>query len=178
LHFRVESSWQNSPRFLDTETTGLDNRAEIIEICILDQDGSILLDTLVKPLRKIPPDAIQIHGITNDMVADAPGWLEVWPQVQSALAGRYTGVYNADFDMRMLEQTNRASGIPWNPGDFRFFCIMKLFSQYLGTSRWQTLEAAGRQFGLTLPNAHRAQADTRLALEIFSLMTGKGAGAW
>jgi DNA polymerase III subunit epsilon len=170
--------WQTGPVFLDTETTGLDNHAEIVEICILEQDGSILLDTLVKPTRRIPTDVIQIHGINNDMVASAPGWAEIWPQVQTALAGRYIGVYNADFDVRMLDQSNRASGIQWNPRDFRFFCIMKLYAQFLGTFRWQTLEAAGRQCGLALPNTHRAQADTRLAREIFAHIAGKNMSAW
>jgi DNA polymerase III subunit epsilon len=170
--------WQTGPLFLDTETTGLDSRAEIVEICILEKDGSTLLDTLVKPFRRIPADVIQIHGITNDMVANAPSWLEVWPQVQAALSGRYVGVYNADFDMRMLDQTNRASGIHGNARDFRFFCIMKLYAQFLGTSRWQTLEAAGRQCGLALPNAHRAQADTRLAREVFAHIVGKSASSW
>jgi DNA polymerase-3 subunit epsilon len=170
--------WQIGPVFLDTETTGLDSWAEIVEICIVEKDGSILLDTLVKPNRKIGADVIKIHGITNDMVANAPGWLDVWPRVQAALAGRYIGAYNADFDLRMIEQTNRTSGITWNSRDYRFFCIMKLYAQLSGTSRWQTLEAAGRQCGLVLPNAHRAQADTQLAREVFACIIGKGAGAW
>jgi DNA polymerase-3 subunit epsilon len=170
--------WQTGSIFLDTETTGLDSQAEIVEICILEKDGSVLLDTLVKPYRKIPLDVIKIHGITNDMVAHSPGWLDVWPLVQAALAGRYIGVYNADFDIRMLEQTNRASGIQWNSRDFCFFCIMKLYAQFLGTSRWQTLEAAGRQCGLALPNAHRALADTRLAREVFAHIAGQGVSTW
>jgi DNA polymerase-3 subunit epsilon len=176
--YTARTYWQTGPVFMDTETTGLGSQAEIVEICILEQDGNILLDTLVRPYRRIPPDVIQIHGITNDIVANAPGWVDVWPQVRTALAGRYIGVYNADFDIRMIEQSNRASGILWNPRDYRFFCIMKLYAQFLGTTRWQTLDAAGRQCGLSLTNVHRAQADTRLAREVFAHIAGKSAGTW
>jgi len=54
------------PIFLDTETTGLDNRAEIIEISIVDYQGKVLFDELVKPMRTIPIEATRVHGITND----------------------------------------------------------------------------------------------------------------
>ena len=60
-----------TPVFLDTETTGLNDLAEIVEISILDDDGLVLLDTLVRPRRPIPADAIRIHGIRNEMVAEA-----------------------------------------------------------------------------------------------------------
>ena len=161
--------WQSGPVFMDTETTGLEGSAEIIEICILDHKGSVLVDTLVKPCRKIPWQVTRIHGITNEMVAGSPAWIEVWPEVRKAISGRAVGVYNSDFDVRMLSQTNRICGISWNPRDHHFFCIMKLYAEFLG-GRWQKLEAAGHQCGLSLPNAHRAQADTRLAREVFAYL--------
>lgn len=175
---RARYHLQMDPLFLDTETTGLDPRAEIVEICILKKDGTVLLDTLVKPRKQIPADAIKIHHITNEMVANAPSWVEVWPQIQALLSGKQIGIYNADFDIRMFEQTNRANGIRWNPQEFKQFCIMKLYAQFRGSSHWRTLADAGRQCGLALPNAHRAQADTRLALAIFACIAGTNPLDW
>lgn len=66
--------WLRNCVILDVETTGLDKYAEIVEISIIDEQGHILLNTLVKPLEPIPDDVIAIHGITNEMVASAPSW--------------------------------------------------------------------------------------------------------
>jgi DNA polymerase-3 subunit epsilon len=150
------------PVFLDTETTGLDPDAEIIEISIIDHDGVVLVDTLVKPTRSIPVDAIRIHGITDLMVKDAPTWPEIWPVVESALRGRYIGIYNVDFDLRMMRQSHWRYGIPWDFPQNRVFDVMKLYADYSGSQRWVSLDTAGRQSGIGLPNAHRAQADTIL----------------
>jgi len=60
--------------YLDTETTGLKDYDQIVEICLLDNDGAVLIDSLVKPTVKIPLDATRIHGITDAMVSSAPTW--------------------------------------------------------------------------------------------------------
>lgn len=158
------------PVFLDTETTGLHNSAEIIEISIVDCHGSVLLDTLVKPVYSIPWDVIRVHGITDEMVVGAPLWSEVWPQVEKMLKGRYVGIYNADFDIRMMKQSHSLNGMSWTMTENRNFCIMKLYAKFYGTGRWQKLESAGRQCGLALPNTHRAKDDTLLARAIFEHM--------
>ena len=163
---------ESQPVFLDTETTGLNDQAEIVEISILDHAGEVLLDTLVRPRRSIPPDAVRIHGIRNDMVAAAPTWLEVWPQVEASLQGRMVGIYNADFDLRMLRQTHRMNGLPWRAPEMQPFCIMRLYSDYRGTNRFISLEDAGRQLGIALPNAHRARADTALARAVLLRLAG------
>ena len=59
--------------FFDTETTGLSDEDEIVHIAIVDIDGSVLIDTLVKPSKLIPSEATYIHNITNKMVEYAPG---------------------------------------------------------------------------------------------------------
>ena len=60
------------PLILDTETTGLGDEAEICEIAVIRQDGSVVLDTLVRPTGKISEDATRVHGITDADVRDAP----------------------------------------------------------------------------------------------------------
>ena len=139
------------PVFLDTETTGLNDLAEIVEISILDDDGLVLLDTLVRPRRPIPADAIRIHGIRNEMVAEAPSWLQIWPEVEAILQGRPVGIYNADFDLRMLKQSHRWNGLVWRPPEMQPFCIMRLYADFRGTSRFQSLENAGQQLGIPCP---------------------------
>lgn len=59
----LAQQWLDDNRlFIDTETTGLGDDAEIVEICIIDSHGFILLNTLVKPTKPIPDEAIAIHG--------------------------------------------------------------------------------------------------------------------
>jgi DNA polymerase III subunit epsilon len=161
------------PVFLDTETTGLDGNAEIIEICVIDHDGVVLIDTFVKPIRSIPFDAMRIHGISNDMVANAPSWAQAWPQVEAVLQNRYVAIYNDDFDIRMIKQSHRGSGIAWQPPYSRSLDVMKLYAEFSGLSRWVSLEAAGSQCNIPLPNSHRALADTRLLRELFLFIANR-----
>lgn len=168
---------QFQPIFLDTETTGLTPMSEIVEISVIDHDGSLLLDTLVRPTRPIPWDAILVHGITDTMVSDAPTWPQVWHKLEAILRDRYVGIYNADFDLRMMRQSHSLYGLSWQNDSFSHFCIMKLYAQFYGqargrygTPRWQSLSDAARQCGIPVENAHRAQADTRLAMAVFNYM--------
>ena len=157
---------QMKPVFLDAETTGLDAKAEVVEICIVEHDGEVLLNTLVKPSTYIPRDAVRIHGITDEMVQDTPTWIHVWPEVESILSGRVVGIYNADFDIRIMRQTHGLLGMRWlNPAD-KVFCIMKLYADFYGSRRWQSLDMAGRQCGISLKNSHRALDDTLLARQV------------
>lgn len=168
------------PLFLDTETTGLDSRSEIIEICIADHHGAVLFQSLVKPAQPIPLDATRIHGITNAHVQSAPTWLEVWPQVQDLITGRVIGIYNAEFDLRMIRQTNLFYRIQWRPAkETTFFCIMLLYAQFIGEKdyrrggyRLHSLEKAGRQCRIPIPNSHRAVDDTLLARQVLRYIAG------
>ena len=165
---------QKNPVFLDTETTGTGPMDSIIEISIVDTDGTVLLDTLVKPVGKISPDAISVHHITNEMVKDAPTWKVVWEKTKAILQNRIVVIYNADFDVRMLKQTHMVNWMAWAPPPgTEFTCLMKLYAQFYGerntktgTYKWQSLDIAGQQCGIPLPNTHRAKDDTLLAREL------------
>ncbi|HMD90676.1 MAG TPA: 3'-5' exonuclease [Anaerolineaceae bacterium] len=157
------------PVYLDTETTGLDRNDEIVEISIIDEDGKVLLESFVKPTQPIPADVIQVHGITNEMVQKAPSWPVLWMRVRSVLFGRLLAIYNADFDLRMMQQTHARHRIPWKD-TFKSIDIMKLYSDYRGewdsvrrSMRYHSLDSAGRYFKISIPNSHRATDDTLLA---------------
>ena len=158
------------PVYLDTETTGVAVSDQIVEICVLDHDGRVLVDSLVRPLGRIPGATASIHGITDQMVKHAPTWAELWPELESILAMRRVAIYNSEFDMRLMQQSHRRHGLAWGVQAQQFMCIMQLFARYSGqwdsrrgSYRWHSLETAGRHCRIALPNAHRARADAALA---------------
>jgi len=60
---------------LDAETTGLGNQDEICEITVIDAEtAKPIINTLIKPKHSIPEDVIKVHGISNDVVSDAPDY--------------------------------------------------------------------------------------------------------
>lgn len=154
--------------YLDTETTGLDSSAEIVDIAIIDVAGRVLLDELVKPTQPIPADATGIHGITNAMVERARGWPEIAPRVSRLLADA-SGVviYNADFDIRIMEQCNARHRLPtyranWHCAMRRYAAFAGQRHQRYGGYRWHKLTDAAAAFGHREAVEHRALADTRL----------------
>jgi DNA polymerase III epsilon subunit-like protein len=167
---------------LDTETTGLDEHAEIVELALIDTAGNPLLDTLIKPQRPIPPDATDIHGITNADVQHAPDWRDVQPLLLDLIAGRTLVIYNANYDVRLMHQSARAAGIDRpplhsypcsDPTIMRAYCAMLMYAEWWGdyddyrqSWRWQKLQTAAHRHGLPAPAAHRALSDcvTTLAL--------------
>lgn len=172
--------WHESPVFLDTETTGLGETAQIIEICIIDSGGETLYQTLVKPNGKIPPETVAVHGITDVMVQDAPTWFQVLSKVQSILRNKLVGAYNAEFDLRMMMQSHFPKGAH-RPDinaymstylNAQFFCVMNLYMDYSSSLNYQSLEVAGKKCGITLPNSHRACDDTLLVRELFLHIAG------
>jgi len=171
------------PVFLDTETTGLEDGDQIVEICVLDHDGSVLVDSLVKPACRIAPAAAAVHGITEEAVQAAPLWPEVWPAVEAVLRGRLVAIYNAPFDLRMIEQSHRAHGLAGRPPRVDTRCLMELYARFRGDwsarrggYRWHRLEDAGWQCGIEQKQAHRARADAWLARAVLHHVAGQGSG--
>lgn len=173
----ARSLHEYAPVFLDTETTGTGPTAEIIEIAIVGYDGRPLFDSLVKPRGSSEPEALRVHGITEDMLVDAPTWDKVWIQVEPILTSNWVGVYNLDFDLRLMKQTLQRYMLKWRAPEERLFCVMKLYAQFAGdwdyrrsSYRWHSLEEAGRQCGIALQNVHRALGDALLTRALFEYM--------
>ena len=96
---------------LDTETTGLDGYAEIVQVAVVDRAGDVLLDCLVKPTRPVPTEATAVHEISDGDLLHAPTLIQMDQQLKATLEGRFVAAYNADFDFRVLNQSLRARGL-------------------------------------------------------------------
>jgi len=160
--------------FLDTETTGLDGSAEIIDIALVDRDGGVLLDTLVRPQRPIPAGASFVHGLFDGDVAAALTWAEIHPVLLPILASRRVIVFNADYDRRLIHQCciQDGLGLP----DCVWECAMLAHAKFAGEPgqwgkqfRWHKLEAAAKSFGID-PGGHRALGDAKAARQVVFAM--------
>lgn len=175
----IARQWiEQKPVYLDTETTGLDKNAEIIEIGVVGPDGEILFESYVRPFQPIPLAAIRLHGISNETVQNALAWPSIWPNVREHLINRPVGIYNAEFDLRLMRQSMERYRLPWRE-NLSAFDILQLYSEYRGvwdpyrkSFRFFKLEEAGRQLGIALPNAHRAVEDARLARAVLHRLAG------
>jgi DNA polymerase III subunit epsilon len=155
--------------FLDTETTGLDRCSEVIEIAIVDRAGTVLVDSLVRPFAAIPTVATAIHGISDQDVAGAPTWDELYPRIASICCDRRVVVYNAQFDFRLVQQSCVRAGL--TPVESRFYCAMQAFTLFhsapvhRGRPRFLPLNFAAKSFSLTIPE-HRALGDALACLGV------------
>ncbi len=165
---------------LDTETTGLNEAAEICQIAIIDDTGAPLLDTLVKPTRSIPADATAIHKINDAMVVQAPSWRDVFPVAASLLFQREVIIYNAAYDCRLMHQSTAALGVDLPlDGMARFHCAMYAFAEVYGdwnyryeTWKWKPLATACYYYNLPVDNAHSALGDCLMTLAVCKKMAG------
>jgi len=164
---------QNNALILDTETTGLDNRAEIVQIGIASLDGKELFNSFVQPAKtRRWPDAQRVHGISWSAVQNAPTMGQLSEELKEIMNGRLVAIYNADFDTRILRQSIKADSAAnlyqWLQ-KLEWECVMQAYAEYwgqrntrYGSYKWQSLTNACRQQGVKVSNAHDALGDALL----------------
>ena len=161
---------------VDTETTGLDGGAEVIDLAVLDRHGRVLLETLLRPRRPIPAHVARIHGLHDRDVRDAPTFAQVWPTLRPLLAGRTLVAYNVAFDARLLRQTATLHGVSFPA--LAQECAMRRYAAYRaaaglpGGRGAHSLEHACRQHGIPT-GGHRAAADCHATLALLRAMAGR-----
>ncbi|MET9387889.1 3'-5' exonuclease [Streptomyces sp. NPDC002928] len=150
---------------LDTETHALWGR--VMEVAVVDAaSGEVLLETVVNPQTPVTEGAFAVHGISDAMVADAPTWDQVLPEVLRVTDGRKILAYNAEYDKAVtIGDCQRVGVDPQHlSGRGSWGCIMRR------RSAWEGM----RDF-LPLDGGHRALGDTCAALDVLrSLAKGRG----
>ncbi len=163
---------------IDTETTGLSARDEIIEIAVVGADGSVLFESLVRPRSgRVPAASTRIHGLTFSDVARAPTWPEVVDRLHSVVAGHRVFAWNAGFDERLSVQSSRAWALPHPlPG---FECAMRAYAacRGIGSGSMRLERAASVEGVLRSGQAHRSADDARLTLAVLNCLRRSPAAA-
>lgn len=162
-----------SPRTVDTEATGLDDDDQVIEIAILDAGGEVLFESLVQPTVPLKPAAAAVNGITEDELASAPTWPEIYPVVASLLYGRPVVAHSAEFDRRLLAQTCVAHGLSVLDADWN--CTMDLMRFFNGGHRI-SLANSMAIMGVARPEqgrAHRAVHDAECCRRVLAALASR-----
>jgi DNA polymerase-3 subunit epsilon len=161
---------------VDLETTGgrmngRDGKTAdaITEIGAVKVRGGVVLGefaTLVDPERSIPPQIVQLTGITTAMVCDAPTIAAVLPMFLEFAHGAVLVAHNARFDMGFLRAAADQCGIRWvRP---QTLCTVQLARRVLSRDEAPSvrLAALAQLFAVTNEPTHRALDDARATVEV------------
>ena len=147
---------------LDTETTGLDyTKEKMVEFAAVRLENGKIKDefqTLINPQQHIRKSSIAIHGITQEMVEDAPTEEEVMPKILEFIGDFPIVAHNAIFDYSFLNEASlRVSGKELTNARID---SQQMFKEIYPDLESHGLEALTEKFGVELNNHHRAMADT------------------
>ena len=147
---------------LDTETTGLDYTKErMVEFAAVRLENGKIKDefqTLINPQQHIRKSSIAIHGITPDMVVDAPTEAEIMPKILEFIGDYPIVAHNAIFDYTFLNEASlRTTGEELKNARID---SQQMFKEVYPDLDSHGLEALTKKFNVDLTNHHRAMADT------------------
>ena len=154
--------------FIDLETTGTNlSHDRIVEIAIirLNPDGTRQVKRkLINPQMPIPAATTDVHGITDEMVKDAPAFKQVANEVKQFIDHCDLAGYNSNrFDIPLLMEEFLKSGLEFDMGSIRLVDVQKVFHMM----EQRTLSAAYKFYcDKILEGAHSAEVDAQATLEV------------
>jgi len=154
--------------FFDLETTGTDiSNDRIVEIAILKlhpNGTQEKMEKRINPEIQIPFEVSQIHGITNEMVANSPTFKEESHKIYSFIKGCDLAGYNSDrFDIPLLVEELLRAEVSFNFNNIKTVDVQTIFHKMEA----RTLTAALRFYcDEELSDAHSAQADAKATHDV------------
>ncbi|MFT3747923.1 MAG: 3'-5' exonuclease [Agriterribacter sp.] len=154
--------------FIDLETTGVNLATDrIVEIAIVKQSADntrVVKRKLINPQMPIPKGASDVHGITDDMVKDAPAFKQVANEIRQFLDNCDLAGYNSNrFDIPLLVEEFLRAGLDFDVTDRHLLDVQKVYHMM----EPRTLSAAYKFYcDKSLENAHSAEADAQATCEI------------
>lgn len=149
--------------FLDLETTGATAQVDrITEIGLVEVDRGRYMgewSSLVNPQRRIPPSIQTLTGINDAMVAEAPTFDQLAPDLYDRLTGKVLVAHNARFDYGFLRNEFRRLGYEYAP---KVLCTVKLSRRLFPQERRHNLDSLIARHDLSCENRHRALDDARV----------------
>jgi DNA polymerase-3 subunit epsilon len=166
---------------LDTETTGLEPSQghRIIEIGCVELINRRLTGNryhqYVQPDRDIDEAAVEIHGITNDFLADKPGFADIAEEFVGFIHGAELIIHNAPFDVGFINHELRLLG--GEIGQLSDYCsVLDTLEQarQLHPGQRNNLDALCKRYGIdnSQRELHGALLDAEILADVYLAMTG------
>jgi DNA polymerase-3 subunit epsilon len=158
---------------IDLETTGVnpgtDRIVEIAIVKVLPDGTRIVKRKLLNPEMPIPKTSSDIHGITDEMVKDAPTFKQVANELKQVLDGCDIAGYNSNrFDIPLLMEEFLRVQVEFDMKGRKLVDVQKIFHQM----EQRTLSAAYKFYcNKNLEGAHSAEADASATFEILEAQT-------
>ncbi len=159
---------------LDIETTGGKYDQEgITEIAIHRFDGHQVVDTfisLVNPERKIQPFVVNLTGIDNNMLRNAPKFYEVAKRIVEITNDCIVVAHNSTFDYRILQTEFKRLGFKF---ERQTLCTVELSKKLIPGLASYSLGKLCRSLGIPVSDRHRANGDAVATIKLFQLLIDK-----
>lgn len=165
---------------LDTETTGLEpsDGHRIIEIGCIELDNRRVtgrrFHQYLQPDRPIDEGAVEVHGITNEFLADKPRFADVVADFVEFVRGAELVIHNAPFDVGFL---NHELGIVGQYGRIEEHCGVLdtlALARKLHPGQKNSLDALCKRYAVdnSRRELHGALLDAEILADVYLAMTG------
>jgi DNA polymerase-3 subunit epsilon len=167
---------------LDTETTGLfpEEGHRIIEIGCVELIDRLLtgqrFHVYLNPQRQVDAGAAEVHGLTNEFLADKPVFADVAADFLAFVSGAELIIHNAPFDVGFIDHELRLSRCD-DVGALRDYCAITdtlALAKKKHPGQRNSLDALCKRY--QVDNSHRdlhgALLDAEILAQVYLLMTG------
>jgi DNA polymerase-3 subunit epsilon len=161
--------------FIDLETTGVnpgtDRILEIAIVKVLPDGTKSVKRKLINPEMPIPKASSDIHGITDEMVKDAPTFKQVAHEIKQIMDGCDIAGYNSNrFDIPLLMEEFFRAQVDFDMKGRKLVDVQNIFHKM----EQRTLTAAYKFYcNKELDGAHGAEADATATYEVLKAQTEK-----
>lgn len=155
---------------LDTETTGLTENDEVIELGIVDMNGMVLYEKRFCPDVPINPWAAKVNHLSIAMLRNCPKFSEAdWNEIRKIIGNRKILGHNIPFDARLIQQTFlRHTGKKLVTDAFdEMYDSKDIAKQWLKVEKYN-LNDLTTYLGITREEQHSAADDCMLTLEFLN----------
>ena len=155
---------------IDIETCGGKyeyKRGRITEICIAIHDGLQVIEkwtTLINPECFISPYFINLSGISNEMVVDAPKFYEVAQKIIELTEGKIFVAHNVGFDYGFIKDEFAGLGYAYKR---ETLCTVRLSRKLMPSKLSYSLGKLCESIGIEVENRHRAEGDVDATVKLF-----------
>jgi len=166
---------------LDTETTGLEPKQghRIIEIGAVELIDRKLTGNhfhqYLQPDREIDAGAMEVHGITQEFLADKPRFSDVAKEFMDYIRGAELIIHNAPFDVGFLNHELKMLGPRWGTVEAIASILDSLvLARKMHPGQKNNLDALCRRYDVnnTHRELHGALLDSEILADVYLAMTG------